>query len=617
MTSNVEHSDSHFIMNTVSLPSHLVDSLMPISIGISGHRDIHPDDLEHAKISLREIFLQLAERYTHSPLRLLSPLAEGADRHAAEQFLQVKAERIAQGDAIAPHWELIVPLPLSESLYRADFDASDTSFDALKSQATQVIELPLANGATIAQVSELGEARDQQYEAAGIYVARHSNLLIALWDGQPHGLRAGTSRIVEYKLHGTVDGLIGRDIYDQDVGPVYHIQVRRSCRSDAGKRQDGAQGCGLRYRELLPDETIWPRGTLAESLFAFERYNQALLQENIMPEEINLSLGYLLEESPERRQFEKELTPCESRTLSIYAGLDALAIKIDKQRLKYHKAMFVAAGGAAICLLTALEDIARIPLFIGYVACMSVVAMLFSRLRAPRISYDQLGYRAFAEILRVQINWTAGCLPNGVTASSLQTGLERVTVPHVMDGILRQHLNEVGWIKEGLRACGLLQERQAHVSRGQAHFLAKQWIDGQLRFFERTESRYQALARRIDRISAGLSITGVLFVIGVLVLDRLKANQGDFHHFVMIAASLAPALTLLLQSYSDRLAVAEQEKNMARMRLVFERARRVLLRDELSDSLINNELMKVGHEAIAEAINWLILKRSKPETMPH
>ena len=83
-----------------------------------------------------------------------------------------------------------------------------------------------------------------------------------------------------------------------------------------------------------------------------------------------------------------------------------------------------------------------------------------------------------------------------------------------------------------------------------------------------------------------------------------------------IGAASAPAFALLLQGFVEKLALDEQAKNMFRMTLVFDRAqrRREMLNDE--PATFNTWLLELGQEAIAETINWLILKKSKPAAMP-
>jgi len=81
---------------------------LPLVIGVTGHRDLAPQDIPRIRESLAALFVGLRRQYPHTPLRLLSPLAEGADRLVAKVALEHGAE-------------LVVPLPMDEAEYRKDF----------------------------------------------------------------------------------------------------------------------------------------------------------------------------------------------------------------------------------------------------------------------------------------------------------------------------------------------------------------------------------------------------------------------------------------------------------------------------------------------------------------
>jgi hypothetical protein len=120
-------------------------------------------------------------------LRLITPLAEGADRLVAE---------VAQ----AKGWRIEVVLPFAAETYREDFatpatpgvsaEACTAEFDTLLAAAAQVTTLD-------------GEGspgnRPRSYEAAGRLVVRNCDLLVAIWDGESHAeRRGGTAEIIRF-----------------------------------------------------------------------------------------------------------------------------------------------------------------------------------------------------------------------------------------------------------------------------------------------------------------------------------------------------------------------------------------------------------------------------------
>ncbi len=154
-----------------------------LRVGVSGHR---PERLAHAGADgLRAEVRRVLETVRNAlgpgeaVLRVVSPLAEGADRIVAEE-----AMRLAGGSVSV---ELQAPLPFARELYRADFDAaSQKEFDGLLAGRT-ALELDGSRGSE--------EQADDAYEAAGRTVLDQSDLLILLWDGLRPRSTGGTGMI--------------------------------------------------------------------------------------------------------------------------------------------------------------------------------------------------------------------------------------------------------------------------------------------------------------------------------------------------------------------------------------------------------------------------------------
>ena len=151
----------------------------PLTIGVTGHRDLRDADLEDLERKVAQVFSRLRKQYPCTPLVVLSALAEGADRLVA---------RIA----LRPEFgaKLLVPLPMPRILYALDFEApgSLAEFDDLAAQADQCFEIsPVDDPEALLQP---GPARDRRYEEAGIFIVRQCQILIALWDGVDSGKSA-------------------------------------------------------------------------------------------------------------------------------------------------------------------------------------------------------------------------------------------------------------------------------------------------------------------------------------------------------------------------------------------------------------------------------------------
>src|SRR5271170_1986978 len=97
-----------FVMTDLSADT--LNLLAPLVIGVTGHRDLRAEDLVELKKKIRRILRTLKKRYPATPIILLSPLADGADRLAADVALEVGAR-------------LVVPLPMPQHLYELDFQS--------------------------------------------------------------------------------------------------------------------------------------------------------------------------------------------------------------------------------------------------------------------------------------------------------------------------------------------------------------------------------------------------------------------------------------------------------------------------------------------------------------
>jgi hypothetical protein len=189
-------------MTTVRPPTR---PALALRIGITGARSLDAAQLPRLSDQLRDILgithqamHELAGRdrrvttaYDHATgatpvpsLRLISPLARGADRLAARA-------------ALALGYTLHVPMPLPQAEYEKDFDTPEdlADFRDLLAQAGED---------WLALDGDRGPEMNRSYEAVGRYVVRHCDMLIAIWDGGPGSGRGGTADIVRYAAHAGV-----------------------------------------------------------------------------------------------------------------------------------------------------------------------------------------------------------------------------------------------------------------------------------------------------------------------------------------------------------------------------------------------------------------------------
>ena len=177
-------------------PSFIPRPRLAFRVGITGARALDdaaltalrqklPEVLGNIRTVLRNLAAEpgVAELYATAPplLRLISPLAEGADRLAAEA-------------ALALGYRLEAPLPFAAAEYEHDFPGTAAEFrNQLAAAEPHVLALDGARGGS----------EDRSYEAVGRLVVRNCDLLIAVWDGGKGLGRGGTAEIVQYAArHG-------------------------------------------------------------------------------------------------------------------------------------------------------------------------------------------------------------------------------------------------------------------------------------------------------------------------------------------------------------------------------------------------------------------------------
>ncbi len=148
-----------------------------LRIGVTGHRHAPEDPELLARIDQAIALIGRSApgtRVTPALLEVVSPLSEGADRMVAERVLQV------------PGATLEAPLPMDEDEYVKDF-GSESARREFRSLLGRSVAAPVMPSAT----------RPSVYTEVGAYVVDTSDVLIAVWNGQPGHGPGGTADVLE------------------------------------------------------------------------------------------------------------------------------------------------------------------------------------------------------------------------------------------------------------------------------------------------------------------------------------------------------------------------------------------------------------------------------------
>jgi hypothetical protein len=172
---------------------------LPLIIGVIGHRDLRDEDIGELERRVGDAFDRIASDYLTAdgatPIVVLSSLAEGADQLVA----RIALDRAAM---------LVAPLPMPIAEYRKDHQSgsipdAEGEFDRLLARAIAAPEMPFVDGNTIETIRTDSARRALQYREAGLFIVRHCQILLSLWDGDESDVRTGgTAEIMRLQREG-------------------------------------------------------------------------------------------------------------------------------------------------------------------------------------------------------------------------------------------------------------------------------------------------------------------------------------------------------------------------------------------------------------------------------
>jgi hypothetical protein len=652
---------------------------VPLVLGVTGHREFRPGDEEPLRTLVTSVMGDIRLRCAHTPLILLTPLAEGADRLVAKVALDAGA------------W-LVVPMPFARAQYEATFrdDDSRRKFAELVSHPRTLrvfhLDLPGAlDAATRRRVS---------YLCTGAYVARHSQVLIALWDGRPAEGLGGTAAIVDYRRTGRLDidpkllqlfeqvpepfTIPQRPLDAPEFGPVYHIVTPRP---------------GLHHPV--------PSDALTLHRLALRMYDDHPAQAAAYFEQ--------LQQRWERIDADNETWPAGARPTTsspadrepmigalAVAGAGASTIARTNQGHTYGALSFIflvilvaAVAFEGYAHLVSSESAASLTALTLYVA---LIAVAYVRYRDGRISQTAFqDHRALAEGLRVQLAWRRAGLSHSVA-----------------DFYLRKHADELTWIRDAVDAWSTVTPPASAPDLD----AVDEWMTGQARFYLKAGTRdaqqldahrnggvgwvsagvfgtslvvlVQSLRAFADARSVGARVWACVLVLAAIAaawlivpgaLRRLTAAlldddasdnpEGstrrqaldllggflcgivtigvfaavpyiivrmndvlhipipawvvrDEHAWIVAGLGLVTLAGAFHHTFAEQRAFAEHRDQYERMTKLFERGRAAFATYRAAGDAVRMENMAVtlGTEALAEHADWLVLHRERPLQIP-
>ena len=501
---------------------------IPVIIGVTGHRRMREQDLEKITESVREQIGKLRRRCPHSQIIVMTCLAEGADQLCAEIALDMGLEIMS-----------VLPMPIEE--YAKDFTGEP--LDKLYELAEKSLKTFVAP-----HIEPEQEGRNYLYRQAGVYVADHCHLLLALWDGsEPVKGGCGTSSIAQLKLEN-----LSREAGEQlrhAKGQV--VQIKTPPVGSPGS----VEGAGA--VTVYGDET-WFRRVLRDT----DIYNADCEQEKPAESKEKLSAVY---ELADRMSMVSAV-----RYRKILAGMSVCAVVLAMAFLLYDEVDWY--GMIILC------------------GIMIIMLFLINTITGKSKCRERyLEYRILAEACRVQ--------------SYLKMAGTTLSVAEFIPWNLQV---AVPWISRAMAAV------TAGDTAGKRQSVLKIWITDQKEYHKKAVLRSETQLMRNDRIVRAALIFTILIYVGALAFEIIcgglfggkvmfSAETNDVIRVIIkVAMGTFSAATVFTGNYYGKLALPNVIDDHLKMILLYEEAEREIAEKGESEPL----LVRIAEDELGENANW-------------
>jgi hypothetical protein len=565
-------------------------------VGITGHRDIFVEDEAELRRLISDQLQALQREFSNTPLLLLSGLAEGADRLVVQVAIELDIA-----------FSAVLPMPQEE--YCNDFETveSKQEFTQLLKSAKWVETLPSsANSNT--------STRNDCYEHLGVYLARYSHVLMALWDGDSTEKAGGTSQVVRYFLSGippTFSPNIGSLVFPS-YGKVIHFSTRRSTQSSLSKEVNVSVLWPDIYSNNKPEISIKLQENWQATLKQIDDFNSDVKQFYNSTGNINKikeSLSYLL-----GKDFQFDSLDKQAQSIAkLFAISDSMSQAAQVKRHADFLRLIILALIVIVCEqaygVFVKWSLLAITISVGVLACL-----FYQHIQKQRLEFKYLDYRALAEALRIQFFWHI----SGVSAN-------------VADHFLRDQQDELEWIRLVIQSQELPVSPRLTTRKLQLDFIQERWIKDQRNYFIgdnlSNKGKYILNKQKNDELAFkmrlsfifGIIVVSATLIFHLTIFDSLPADWRDYVLNSFIATYgvlfwIVPTIKL----YSEFQSYDEQSKRYLRIGNYYALCEKQLLRiiQGNSDIKANDLLVEMGRQALIENSDWLQLHRQRPSQVP-
>lgn len=502
---------------------------LAVRVGVTGHRlnGLDKADIDTLRMRVNEVlkhiigvagevkssFESLYSDGGPPVLRIISPLADGADTLVAEE-------------ALREGYELQCALPFGRREYEKDFTdgLSLGKYRTLLGTATSILEL---DGSRTTP-----EAENESYQTVGRMVLTQSDVLVAIWDGEDAKGKGGTGQIVKEALISEIP------VVWINSGTPHDMMVLMGGEYE-GFKKVGLRELELRLKRVLkpehpkkPDlsrtyfdekQPTWTWGFVFEAfcdIFALDRVDTGGLRVRDFNEAAEAEWQTIWDSCPDFPEGVKD--QINEKFLAHYTWADRLA----NYYSNVYRSSFVANYlMAALAVLFAL--LPPIPWFENlWVLCELVLIIMIITITAvgnlKHWHERWIDYRLLSE----QIRHLRFLAPLGLTTPAFR-------VPaHDTYGDPRS--SWVNWHFRGIvREAGMVETRiDREYLTSYRGFLSRQEISAQIDYHKRNSPRFHRIHHNLHLIGGGLF---------VLTLIACLAHLYVHNDLLTILAAILPA----------------------------------------------------------------------------
>jgi len=532
--------------------------VIPLILGIVGHRDPSPDAISSITKKFESILASIIDICPNTPIWMLNGLASGMDTIAAEAFLgiaRVSRNRESLQGATAVD-KLCAVLPKPQHDYAHDFDSIEqlALLKRLLYRSDSVI-CPEST-AELRTDSRMMSNESECYALQGEFIAKYSYVLIAFYDGIDTGLLGGTSQTLA--------------IHKGDCHSLFH-----STEEILGSREPGAtliietprlSSEGLTKPSKICPETIGLPSALIKTCNYLESINSVISQESFVPSQYD---------------------DIEGSFTSLWTYADKMASNL-KQRYENIAILLVIIG----FLLVATAEISGDKSALGW-GLVFVAFGLFPRIQ-KKLQKPFLTNRCLAESLTIQYIWSTLGIDIDVADLLLSQGQDELNQIRV---ILRS-------VAFQLKVSNTNHPLDYQIVLTKAHI----WLQGQIDFLGRRIQLYQVLVIRWRRVSYIMAALALVTASMQLILPMTEWFSSLVPILIAgFASSFAYQELMGYEQTFERYEISIVKFKRASEALRFLDGAPSHYSEEIDDSLYRHKLVlkAIGVEKIDELNEWM------------